>query len=693
MPSWLSGLIGGIADVAIAAPVNWIVGLFKDFFLTILGQTIIPLLTNVMSYQNFFSNGVNAGWTITRDFANLFFALILLIIAIATVLNVGALDNYTAKRMLPNFIFVALFINFSKAIVGFLIDISQIIMVSFYNSFGPSMTDVIGNASKIAETAAESNTENLIINIFTIVIIAFLTFVLLWTALILAMRIVTLWFVIMLSPLAFMSSLIPGLKGINSEWTKNLQEALITGPTLMFLLYLAFSVMSQGISANTATVGNLMNNGNLINYVLVIGLLFLANTTATKAGQAAPPMLKNAVGVAGTVATFGLGAYVGAGGYNTNQLRKKTLELGDKGIGGVTRGVQIASGGKINPNDRYEMMKKRGKDRIENGQGVENIPFIGSRIKDSRAGKWMSSVAQQTLGGEAGRKENYKSTLVSLAEEAKSKGTLNNNPELKKAYNNNIIEETKKLAEADTSVPELIEKLDKTVESSAKKAILMRITQLQGLAELASNERYRDIVEKAENDSEILEGILNRELNDGELDAEDISFRDRLARVAKDKKQETFVSGINEVVTSTDSDGREVKKSKTQENAKKDKDEVRNLSIKSMGTELKNKRYRFTRRKQIGTDPETGNPIWDTENGKAKRTLDITIFTAGIEREDPRVLRDPETWATYDSDTKEKIKKHIKDLPDTEKTPQLEAALEGLGVKVKASSRVTGDTI
>lgn len=671
-------------DKSLGFAVANLLGALKNILSYLLQNTIIPLVTNVMSYQNFFSNGVNTGWTITRDFANLFFALVLLIIAIATVLNIGALSNYTAKRMLPNFIFVALFINFSKAIVGFLIDISQIIMISFYNSFGSNIADTIMNASKFAESSSESNTNTLILNIFIIVLLALFIFILLWTALILAMRIVTLWFVIMLSPLAFMANLIPGLSSIYNDWKNKLQEALITGPTLMFLLYLSMTLMNTGLSSNlnTSTGDNLVNNGNLINYVLVIGILFFANTTATKAGQSAPGILKNAVGVAGTVATFGLGAYVGAGGYGTGQMLKTGKEYVKGGIkntdklaGGSTRAVQIATGGKYNLNDRYEMWKANQKSKTEKGKAFENIPF---------AGKWMGAVAQQTLGGEAGKKEKYKNTLVGLAEEAKRKHTLNDNPELKKAYNNNIIEETKKLAEADTSVPELIEKLDKTVETSAKKAIIMRIAQLQGLAELASNERYAEIIKEAENDAEILEGILNKELNDGEndgeLDAEDISFRDRLARVAKDKKQEKFVLGINEVETSKDSKGEIVRKSKAKKKAEKDLEEVKQLSITSMGTELKNKRYRFESRELIGTNPETGKPIWATEDGKAKRTLNLKIFTDAIEKEDPRVLREPKTWVTYDSETKEKIKQYIQNtIPDEEKTPNQEAALEGLG--------------
>lgn len=700
---WLTGLFGVIGDAAISGPARWITGILKEFFLIILQNAIIPLLTNVMSYQNFFSQGVNAGWEITRNFANLFFALALLLIAISTVLGIGALDNYTAKRMLPQFIFVALFINFSKAIVGILIDISQIIMVSLYNSFGPSMTDVIGNASRIAEAgAASNNTEPLILNIFTIVVIAFLTFVLLWTALILAMRIVTLWFVIMLSPLAFMSSLIPGLKSINSEWTKNLQEALITGPTLMFLLYLAFAVMSQGISANTATVGgdNLMNNGNLINYVLVIGLLFLANTTASKAAQAAPPMLKNAVGVAGTLATFGIGAKVGAGGTGFRQGLKdgwsatggKVISGTDGLIGGTTKAIQIGSGGKINPNDRYEMMKQRGKERTEKGQGVENIPVIGSRIKDSRAGKWMSSVAQQTLGGEAGRKERFNETQLNAANQAKANDTLHQDPTLLRARNAAVAKATEELK--GSSVPELIEQFKETTDEIEREAIFAKITELEGLKALLADDDFKHYAERFENESEQIDALIKDKFESGRTNPtrSDRDFRSRIAKIGKDKKQEAYISGIDQFEVARDNQNNIIKDARgnTRYNrttpSNKPKDRVKSLSISEMGSELRKNRSAFENRTII-TGSGGVRKFRLKSDGTPDKKLDFTIIDNAIQGESIKLLEDIKTWASYNPNDRKDIANYLNNkLSNTSLSmnspiyKKYKAALKGLNI-------------
>lgn len=647
---FLLGIFSPILDTAISGPLSYVTGFFKNLFAFIIPRTIVPLLNNVMAYQNFFTEGVNVGWEITRNFANLFFALILLIIAISTVLNIGPLDNYTAKRMLPNFIFVALFINFSKAIVGFLIDISQIIMISFYNSFGPSMADTLGNASKIAEAASTSNTNVLFLNIFTIVILAFLTFILLWTALILAMRIVTLWFIIMLSPLAFMATLVPGLKSISDDWKNKLQDALITGPTLMFFLYLAFTLMSKGISANPNITGdNLMTNGNLINYVLVIGLLFLANTTATKAGQAAHPFLQKAVGVAGSIATLGIGAKIGAGGTGFRQGLKdgwsatggKIISTGDGIISGTTRGVQVLSGGKINPNDRYEMWKTNQKSKTEKGEAFENIPF---------AGKWMGAVAQQTLGGEAGRKANFERTQLNMAEEARQNGTLHENSELLKARNSAVAKATEELK--GSSVPELITQFKKSTDAIEKEAILTKITELEGLKDLFADDEFKNYAETFENESEQLNAFIQDKLESGRPNPNrsDRDFRARIAKLGKDKKQEAYISGIATYDITQDANGNPLYNAKP-DNAPKNR--VRDLSISEMGNELRRNRSAFETRDFTMVN---GAKKWNSS-----KNLDVSLIGNSILKGDIRLLEDPKTWASYNETDKKAIRKYIKE--------------------------------
>lgn len=74
---------------------------------------------------------IRAGWTISRDIANIFFILIILSIAVATILRI---EGYTMKSLLPKLIVAALVINFSLAIGYVIIDATNILALQFYNN-------------------------------------------------------------------------------------------------------------------------------------------------------------------------------------------------------------------------------------------------------------------------------------------------------------------------------------------------------------------------------------------------------------------------------------------------------------------------------------------------------------------------------------------------------------------------------
>lgn len=63
------------------------------------------------------------GWKIVRDFSNMFFILIMVVIAFATILR---LERYGIKELLPKVIIIALLINFSLVICYLIIDFSDI---------------------------------------------------------------------------------------------------------------------------------------------------------------------------------------------------------------------------------------------------------------------------------------------------------------------------------------------------------------------------------------------------------------------------------------------------------------------------------------------------------------------------------------------------------------------------------------
>jgi hypothetical protein len=80
-------------------------------------------------------SGVQTGWRLVRDVCNVFFSLILIIIALANVLKIEA---YSWKTLMPKFILMAILINFSKTIAGVFTDLGTVAMATFGGSFADS---------------------------------------------------------------------------------------------------------------------------------------------------------------------------------------------------------------------------------------------------------------------------------------------------------------------------------------------------------------------------------------------------------------------------------------------------------------------------------------------------------------------------------------------------------------------------
>src|SRR5680860_126096 len=132
-PPWYINLIGSIA-AGLVSVLGWILA------------KLMGILVYIAQYNNFTNSAVIInGWRVARDVANMFFVVVLLIIAFGTILQ---LENYNYKKWLPKLILMAILINFSKTICGLLIDVSQVIMLTFVNAFGKmgpgSLTNMLG---------------------------------------------------------------------------------------------------------------------------------------------------------------------------------------------------------------------------------------------------------------------------------------------------------------------------------------------------------------------------------------------------------------------------------------------------------------------------------------------------------------------------------------------------------------------
>ena len=212
---------------------------------------IVSLIAATAQYSNFENEAfVLRGWTAVRDIANMFFIIVLLIIAVATILRI---EQYSARRLLFKLLLMALLINFSKSIVGFLIEISQVVMQFFVDAFKGGIAGIILkdllHIDILLDISTASGMDLDLSGIFGMVFLAgiMLIIAVVVTSIILVIflyRIIFLWVLIILSPLVFLLHAVPSGTKYASQWWGMFSKYAITGPVLAFFLWLAFSTIS-----------------------------------------------------------------------------------------------------------------------------------------------------------------------------------------------------------------------------------------------------------------------------------------------------------------------------------------------------------------------------------------------------------------------------------------------------------------
>src|SRR3989338_3471039 len=113
---------------------EWVGGLALKLASVILSITVamLDVLIELVTYNGFGNSQVVAvGWAVVRDVVNLFFVAVLIIIAFGTILGVS---RFNWIQQVPRLLLFAIVINFSKTLASLLIDIGQVITLTFANA-------------------------------------------------------------------------------------------------------------------------------------------------------------------------------------------------------------------------------------------------------------------------------------------------------------------------------------------------------------------------------------------------------------------------------------------------------------------------------------------------------------------------------------------------------------------------------
>lgn len=336
------------AQDALTNTVNWllvIIARFLEWLINFIGQLVlmfVDMIISVAQYNDFVNaKPVEAGWPLVRDVVNMFFIVILLITAFSTIIQY---KKFQYKQVLPKLLLMAVLVNFSKTFIGLLIDVSQVIMLTFVNGFQAAaagnfvtalkLNTVVSLASSGAfstEVTTGTPTDSLLVQV---VMAELLGMFMLGTSLVmltillvyLIVRVVGLWIALIMSPAAFFATALestPLAKGVafiaGSFWPR-LGALLSGGPIMAFFLWLTLATVQTGgfgdfsntnavrqeeqqqISYFASRVGNAQEVATF--FVAILMLLMGVEAAVSIAGQVSSTLGN----VAGQIRTGGMAA-------------------------------------------------------------------------------------------------------------------------------------------------------------------------------------------------------------------------------------------------------------------------------------------------------------------------------------------------------------------------------------------------
>lgn len=284
----------------IAMALAWLC-FYTASFLGELLLILINALIWVAEYNGFAqSHAVVNGWIIVRDVVNMFFIVVLLVIAFGTILGVEQY-SYRNKR-LTTLLLMAVVVNFSRTICGILIDFAQVIMLTFVNGFsqaaGGNFIEAFGLTKifQAGKIGTEGKSGDMVWGIaLSMMLAVVMTLVALWVIItmiaVLVVRIVYLWILIVLSPLAFFLKGVPGGQASKyyGDWWKKFTDQVVVGPVMAFILWLALVSVAaggdeglagkdQGFPAHKETketkgFSEAFSNAEIEKFIIAIGLL------------------------------------------------------------------------------------------------------------------------------------------------------------------------------------------------------------------------------------------------------------------------------------------------------------------------------------------------------------------------------------------------------------------------------------
>ncbi|MBI2356216.1 MAG: hypothetical protein HYV13_03375 [Candidatus Doudnabacteria bacterium] len=250
---------------------------------TIAGGIMAAVIKSTTSFTDM-PEIVKTGWVIMRDIMNMFFVLAMIVISLATILN---LESYNYKKLLTKLVIMALLINFSQAIAVALINVSNMLVNVF--AIDGSLSTIFANLIGITADWSMPTMgweQALVIGISQLVLNAVMLIAFLALAALFVVRMVGLYVLVIFSPIAYALYILPETSQYAKQWWTTFIKYLIWAPVAMFMVWLTiFITKPQGLGINQDVIDTTAGGDSYFKFVILTAFMFAAVYVAKQAGM------------------------------------------------------------------------------------------------------------------------------------------------------------------------------------------------------------------------------------------------------------------------------------------------------------------------------------------------------------------------------------------------------------------------
>lgn len=272
LTSWITKVITGVIDVftfpfaIVLMIIQAVTGILPVISAEIYKVTIA--LNDTIALTPASANAgpndmVVVGWRFTRDLANMFFVVILAWVGFATILR---LKSYEIKTIIPKLVIIALLINFIPVITGIILDVAGIFTKYFADkslNIGALLWEKLpateiargGTDGLLQLIPGQGGISGIAVKSLMGIVFNIIAFLMLGLyAVIFIVRIVMIWVLVVLAPIAWLGYIIPNGQKMWSMWWKQFLQWAIVGIGLTFSLYLSGFVLGGSMDCSVDEV-------------------------------------------------------------------------------------------------------------------------------------------------------------------------------------------------------------------------------------------------------------------------------------------------------------------------------------------------------------------------------------------------------------------------------------------------------